>query len=858
MGSKRKAPGDKSKKIDSAHEGSPHAGRIQAEKHEPDARAKVQKADNPGGLSEKPGLLKTSWLSLRPDRTTLLLGAILLLALIIRLLPITYSIVGGHVNFAEFDPYYHMRRIVYTVQHFPSVNSFDSYVNYPYGYVVGWPPLFDIIAATFSLIVGLGSPSRFTIEIASSIVPMIMGLLSIVAAYYLVKDAINERAALLVSLFMAIMLGSVYTQVFAYVGHHVLEVLGALVLYLLFMRGVSNAHGEKMSFSNLLDHKKPLAYAALAGVAMAALIFSWDGAVVYIGVIAAYAFMQYAYDAFTKERSEYLTAVGAVASAVAFVIVTPFAVFSGAGRSFTFSFVYLSWFHIIFLLSMALFFVVLGALYKATLARKYPWYISMIAVIVLIIAAIAGIWLELPGLFNTLMDGVQFLTGGSSVLSAIQEIEPLFYSGGQLSMDVPWTYFSTAGLMAILGLFTFVAVKLTDKKLTNAEIFLLVWTVIVLILGVMQQRFVYLLAASVAIFAGYFVYQAFELSGLFNVLGLEKVPAGRKGQSAKGKSSSAAVITPPMVAVLIVAALALSPIIWTTISYNLSNPYYYTTDWNEACQWVNAHTPVTSYAYSADQGTHPEYGIMSWWDYGNYILYEAERPAVANNFQTGVVDSANFFIAQDEASADAIMDKLNARYVMLDDRQGSSWAGVPDGIFENMPNLAGDDSDSYHMSYVMPVPDGSDRVLDGSDKYYNTIYSRLFNGDGLGGMDPLGIDQSGLGHYRLLYETQGIDPVKVFQYVKGATINGTASPGAIVDISLNVSTPDGNETYYSTTTSDTGGAYSFTVPYPTSGLSGVVQTGPAYTISSGTSSISVQVSEEATDNGETVNAGGSI
>jgi len=473
-------------------------------------------------------------------------------------------------------------------------------------------------------------------------------------------------------------------------------------------------------------------------------------------------------------------------------------------------------------------------------------------------AAVAGIWLALPSLYNTLMGGVDFLTGSGSVLSAIQEIEPLFFPGGQFSWAIPWTYFSTAGLLAILGLLAFIAVKLMDKKLTNGELFLLVWTAVVLVLGVMQARFVYLLAVIVAIFAGYLVYQVFEMSGLFVAIGIGKAPTKKGGQASKGKSSSQAVITPPMVAVLIVAALAIVPILWTTVSFCTSNQYPWTTDWDTAGQWVDAHTPATSNVYSANQGTHPQYGIMSWWDYGDYILYEAERPAVANNFQTGIADSANYFISQDEASADAILDKDNVKYVMLDLRMGSPWAGVTDGIFENMPDLAGQNTNNYHMSYLMPVPDGTNQVLDGSDLYYNTMYSRLFNGDGLGGKDELGVNQSGLQHYQLLYETHGVDPVKVFQYVKGATIAGNATPDSSVQISLSVATPDANETYYGSTTAGPTGAYSFTVPYPTSGLTGVVMTGPAYVITSGGSSVSVQVSQDEADNGGTVNAGGNL
>jgi dolichyl-diphosphooligosaccharide--protein glycosyltransferase len=229
---------------------------------------------------------------------------------------------------------------------------------------------------------------------------------------------------------------------------------------------------------------------------------------------------------------------------------------------------------------------------------------------------------------------------------------------------------------------------------------------------------------------------------------------------------------------------------------------------------------------------------------------------VANNFQTGVADAAHFFVAQDEASASAIMDKRNAKYVMVDYRMGSPWGGVANGVFENMPYLAGEDPDSYHMSYLMPVPYGSKRMIDSSDKYYGSMYSRLFNADGLGGRDGLGYDANGLQRYRLIYATQGNDPVKVFEYVKGATIKGMASPGARLELRIDVAMPEANSTYRSSTTADQAGAYTFTVPYPTSWAAGIVTTGPAYTISSGTSSVEVQVPATAADRGEAVTAGG--
>jgi dolichyl-diphosphooligosaccharide--protein glycosyltransferase len=95
----------------------------------------------------------------------------------------------------------------------------------------------------------------------------------------------------------------------------------------------------------------------------------------------------------------------------------------------------------------------------------------------------------------------------------------------------------------------------------------------------------------------------------------------------------------------------------------------------------------------------------------------------------------------------------------------------------------------------------------------------------------------------------------VFEYVKGATITGTAQPGARVEVQLNVTSGDTTRTYYSATKADASGAYSFTVPYPT-GASGDIRTGSDYSITSGATTVKVQVPEGAVAEGRTITAGG--
>ena len=257
---------------------------------------------------------------------------------------------------------------MYTVENFPSVSSFDSYVNYPLGYIVGWPPLFDILGASLSLLAGLGHPSDFTIELTSAMLPVALGVLSIIPLYFIVKDTIGKNAALIASLIMAIIPGSVFRTIFGFTDHHSLEVFLLLLTYLLFTRAVTSAKAGGLSLSNLMSasglkaQKKPLIYAALAGIGVASMVFAFDVSALFVSILVAYAFIQFAIDSLDRVRSQYLAIVGTIASLVAVLIVAPPIIISPAGQSFEISMVYLSWFHILYLLGMVGFFAIMGVL----------------------------------------------------------------------------------------------------------------------------------------------------------------------------------------------------------------------------------------------------------------------------------------------------------------------------------------------------------------------------------------------------------------------------------------------------------------------------------------------------------------
>lgn len=94
------------------------------------------------------------------------LGVIVLVSLGLRILPhygTTFTPDGPIVR--DPDATYHLRRIELTLNNFPELPLFDSYINHPEGAYVIWPPLYDLVLAALWALVDLlpGSASPLTV-----------------------------------------------------------------------------------------------------------------------------------------------------------------------------------------------------------------------------------------------------------------------------------------------------------------------------------------------------------------------------------------------------------------------------------------------------------------------------------------------------------------------------------------------------------------------------------------------------------------------------------------------------------------------------------------------------------------------
>jgi asparagine N-glycosylation enzyme membrane subunit Stt3 len=136
---------------------------------------------------------KTAQLKLLPRNNEIIICIILfLIAFGIRMITYYSIFVGNNIRFLEFDPFYHMRRVVSFTQFFPWTWNFDTFLNFPYGSVVGWPPIFDWTIALLANIVGLGHPNRYLIETVGVYFPAFLGSLSVVAVYFIGKEIFGD------------------------------------------------------------------------------------------------------------------------------------------------------------------------------------------------------------------------------------------------------------------------------------------------------------------------------------------------------------------------------------------------------------------------------------------------------------------------------------------------------------------------------------------------------------------------------------------------------------------------------------------------------------------------------------------
>lgn len=91
-------------------------------------------------------------------------------------------------------------------------------------------------------------------------------------------------------------------------------------------------------------------------------------------------------------------------------------------------------------------------------------------------------------------------------------------------------------------------------------------------------------------------------------------------------------------------------------------------DWYNTCIWVRENTPEGA-----------DYGVLSWWDYGHWIIRIAHRAPVSSpTYQDPPVGSRFFTVGE--------LDELNIRYVIIDEKMlAGKWYAICEKAGADMP-----------------------------------------------------------------------------------------------------------------------------------------------------------------------------
>jgi dolichyl-diphosphooligosaccharide--protein glycosyltransferase len=283
------------------------------------------------------------------------------------------------------------------------------------------------------------------------------------------------------------------------------------------------------------------------------------------------------------------------------------------------------------------------------------------------------------------------------------------------------------------------------KEEGAGKILLLVWSIVILMAVLGQRRFGYYYTVNVALLTGYFAWKMLDMAGLNKLLSrsMEVVKAvkkfKKKGKKSREQAKTGGFMQPRgawarvIVVGVILFVVVFLPIIPPARGLAGSGNFVMDEGWNNSLLWLKDNSPEPfdnpDFYYELyppqNEFEYPAtaYGVMSWWDYGHFIMQIAHRIPNANPTQTGAVEAGQFFTALNESSANEVADERGTKYVVIDFLMATS-------KFYAMAQWAGKSEDDFYGIYFIPLQEGGQVAMLYYPAYYQSMVARLYNFDG--------------------------------------------------------------------------------------------------------------------------------
>lgn len=770
------------------------------------------------------------------------------------------------------DPLYNLRLVEQMLTH-QTYPWFDPMTYYPYGSVLNWGPLFTIISTMACVVTG--AVTRPDIIKTVLFIPPILAVCIIPVAYYIGKSLMDWKAGVFAALFTTFIAGQFfYRSMYGYFDHHIAEALFGSLFCLIYITVASTMRQN--------DSKKNYILPIFSGVAYTLGFLIMPTMILFAFIAGIFTVVQSIIDVKQNRSFGYLVALNGITFFIPIVAFSFFGPIVSQLALDNYSMIHpLVYMLIIF--GTLLLYQMRQYLRVASRWGIYTFYIGALAAISFTASAI--LVPEFLSIMSTYF--IQFF-GQNSYALTVQEARYWTVSDALNSFNV-------ALPLSIIG-FGYLVYK-TYKESSPSKIFFIIWSVVIFGATIQHIRYEYYAAVNIAILTGIFV-SVFVMYCLPDVVAYirgktstvqpvepkqlkkkqQKKQSARVSEVRKIESTLFLAGIVVITGFFIISSLAIEVGLGSAVSGRMNH------DWVGAAEWMSKNTPETGVNYSelykGDGFKYPNqsYGVLSWWDYGHVITFFGNRIPNANPFQSGVQGqngSAAFFMQEDEKNATKILDNIGTKYIVTDVEMStgkfwamSTWYDKDVAGYPYQPIFLAQESASSPLKQVQFF----------SDKYYQTMVTRLHNFDGsfvtpstvvyleltkdskypipliargmntnattarvvlsqfnqgyqsgtevagVYNIDPTlsTVEIDALRHFRLVYESPTstigtIRYVKIFEYVKGAEIRGEGT------IEIYVTTNTGRTFVYKQKSING----TFVVPYSTDGCPYAVKaTGP--------------------------------
>jgi len=664
---------------------------------------------------------------------------------------------GDWVRFKGYDSWYHIRLIESFVHNFPRLITFDPYTYYPYGQDVFFAPFYDVMVGTTAWVLGAGSPSQGMTETLAAYFPAILGALVAIPVFFIGKTLFNKTVGLIAAALVILLPGQILLRsTLGFSDHHAAEVLFSTAALLFFALAVKNAKEREITFSSVRSKdwgklRRPLVYSVLAGAALAAYLLTWVGGALVVFIIFVFAFAQYTSDHLRGRPTDYLCIIGVPCFAVALLLLMPFLAQLDYGEMQSLT-----------LIVAIAAFLGLSILSAAMRRRNIHPAFYPLAVLVVTGAGLGAFYLVAPEKLSVILGELRWLNPRTEQLT-IGEMRPL-------SLTMGWEEFTTSFYLSLISLV--VVAYFAIREGAAEKMLLLVWSAVMLVAMLSENRFAYYFAINVSLLTAFLVWKTAALVAV-RVLphrttatasapesfktGKRKTKVSKKSKRKEAKRERTGPgttiagyplswIAYGVVVAVVVFFLVFFPNIGTAIDIAGTNTTQ-VGSWREPLLWMQDNTPdpfgdpdffnqVFDDPPGREDYDYPDsaYGVMAWWDYGHWITQIAHRIPNSNPHQHGASEAAWYFTSQDEASANEILNELGSRYVALDLWMSLHEIDAANGVYGNFHGVlawAGDPEDDYFDVYYQKLESGAlqPRILY-YPEFYRCMSTRLYIFDG--------------------------------------------------------------------------------------------------------------------------------